>query len=393
MANEKPFSQYPQKRIRPYDGMSITADVWEQAHAYHEKIQQTHNLYFHGSGILTGLDVVASDPPDRLVYILPGVAVDPGGKLIVLSEPVAYDVGNDIEGMLYLLLSYRESSGARSSGGGARSSGGGGNGGGNDSDPDYVETQFLITARPNIPDLPVIELARFFRENRNASLQDATDPFLPRNNEIDLRYRPSMALPVETMVSAGVVYLGAVQKKLHGRGFARAARELRKIAQVHLVVDDQLQLGPNVLGYGLLCLVGEGSFQLSAAQIKGLQGYLERGGTLLLECCNEAARTSFLSVSAQFGTGLQRLAADHPLLGQTYLFAAPPPGAEKTGEVLAGDGVILSTYNHLSLLAGETGNASHSSADVPAREDIRAVVEWLANLLGYTLERRAGVSY
>jgi hypothetical protein len=48
--------------------------------------------------------------------------------------------------------------------------------------------------------------------------------------------------------------------------------------------------------------------------------------------------------------------------------------------------VILSTYNHLLLLAGGTGKA-------PAREDIRAVVEWLANLLGYTLERQASVSY
>ena len=36
MANPEQFLQaLPAKRIKPADGMSVTADVWEEAHDYH----------------------------------------------------------------------------------------------------------------------------------------------------------------------------------------------------------------------------------------------------------------------------------------------------------------------------------------------------------------------
>src|SRR5512143_1940239 len=133
MSNENLFSLFPQKKIRPYDGMSVTAEVWEKAHAAHTLGLQSHNLFFHGTGILAGLEVVASDPPDRLVYILPGVAVDSLGRVIVLPEAVAYDLGDDAEGPLYLLISYRET---------LPPTGEGGPG----SEPDFVLSQYLVTA-------------------------------------------------------------------------------------------------------------------------------------------------------------------------------------------------------------------------------------------------------
>ena len=65
----------PTTRIKPVDGMAVTADVWEEAHDYHLRSGRGHAALLHGSGIVAGLEVIASDPADTAVYIKPGVAV------------------------------------------------------------------------------------------------------------------------------------------------------------------------------------------------------------------------------------------------------------------------------------------------------------------------------
>ena len=110
MANNNDIlKEFPNKRIRAIDGMAVTSDVWENAHDYHRQSQRFHNLYAHGSGIVNGLSVVASDPPDTSVYILPGVAVDSAGHMIVITEPTAYDIGRQVDGPLHLVLTFGES--------------------------------------------------------------------------------------------------------------------------------------------------------------------------------------------------------------------------------------------------------------------------------------------
>ena len=77
----------PTRRIKAVDGMAVTADVWEEAHDYHRRQAEMHARFGHGAGILTGLEVVASDPADTAVYIRPGVAIDHEGRTIVVAEP------------------------------------------------------------------------------------------------------------------------------------------------------------------------------------------------------------------------------------------------------------------------------------------------------------------
>jgi hypothetical protein len=366
MATENTFRLFPNKKLRAFDGMAVTADVWDQAHTYHDQFQRTHNLFFHGAGILTGLEVIASDPPDRMVYILPGVAVDLAGQIIVLPEAVAYDIGNDIEGQLFLLLSYRESA-PRSSNGNEQSS------------PQFTESQYSITARPAIPDQPVVELARFNRESRTAFLLDAQNPLEPRLNEIDLRYRHAIDLATASPMTVGVIYQGKVREPVHGSGLARTTYELSHASRVNMVVEDNQQLNPNVLGFTMLYLVAEGKFQLNASQIKGLQGYLERGGTLLLESCDEESAADLKALCEKLGTALNPLQAGDPLLLQPYLFAAPPV---EGGEVLIGEGVIFSSAAIGPFWAGKSGKKTAS------RAELRTAVEWAANLAFYALERR-----
>src|SRR5512137_2875911 len=102
------FKQYPFQRIKPYDGMVVTSDVWDEAHTYHRRQQRYHNLLNHEPGILIGLEVIASDPPDSAVYIQPGIALDAAGQVIVVPESLAFDLGA-AQGPLYLVLSYDES--------------------------------------------------------------------------------------------------------------------------------------------------------------------------------------------------------------------------------------------------------------------------------------------
>lgn len=370
MSSDNLLSLFPQKRIKPYDGMSVTAEVWGQAHEYHRQVQQSHNLFFHGAGILIGMEVVASDPPDRIVFILPGAAVDSAGSVIVLSQPVAYDLGDEIEGPLYLAITHRESSpGAKKHKGG--------------DDLAFIQDEFLITARPSLPDGASVELARFTRESRTSAIQDAPNPAGPGINEIDLRFRRSIEMHTERLLTAGVIYLGKVERPVQGQGLTRLMNEVRHRDRIHLVVDDGLQLVPGVLGYSFLYLVGEGQFQLSKAQLKGLQGYVGRGGFLFMESCDAEARGSFLGAAEEIGMELKAFPAkDHPLLTRPYFFATPPVGYESEAEMLSGAGGLLSAFNYGRLWLGE------GRERIPTREEIRSASEWGANLLSYVSDVR-----
>ncbi len=369
MASDNLLTLFPQRKVRPYDGMPVTADVWDAAHTYHDQAQRSHNLFFHGAGVLVGMEVVASDPPDQMVYILPGAAVDPTGQLIVLPEPVGYALGADTEGQLYLYISYRKSiTSSRSTEG--------------DTSPEYTEDQFSIAASANLPEKPVIELARFRRESRAAAIRDAVDPLHPRAGEIDLRFRQLIPLRAETLVTAAVVYLGKGVEKDLGSGLARVSGEVRHTAHLNLVVDDGVEFSPEVLAYTLVCLSAAGAFQVSPAQVKGLKGYLERGGMLFLEYADDPAKDCFMELCAQLALELKPLAGSHPLLTQPYLFSAPPAGGVD-GLALAADGVLLSGKRYGKAWSGG------AAAEAPARDQLRTLVEWAANLLTVAVGRRS----
>ena len=371
MSEQNLLSMFPQKKIKPYDGMPVTSGTWEQAHSYHNQAQQAHNLFFHSTGILIGLEVVASDPADNIVFILPGAAVDAKGRVIVLSEPVAYDLGDEIDGLLYLTISYRESEASvdmRSTLNELR----------------YTTAEFLITARPNQNEADSVELARFIRESRTAAINDARNSQQPAQNEIDLRHRRELKAQTDRLISSAVVYLGKVKDKNHGKGLAQLAREAAGL-NYNLVVDDDLKFSPAVLGYDLLCMVGEGDFKVSEAQLKGLQGYLGQGGMLLLEASDEVSEKAFSELAANLKIKLKEVKREHPLLNQPHLFSQIPTGFQKEGKLLAGGAVILSTCLYGRLWNGECSDR------IPSREEIRSATELGINLLGLVVKNQQGI--
>lgn len=371
MTIEDLLKTFPRKRVKPTDGMAVTAEVWEESHQTHREAQRLHALFAHGPGILTGLEVIASDPPDRSVYILPGIAVDSTGRTIVLPEPVAYDFGDEIEGFLHLFLGYGESRPRRDR---SRKEQDG---------PLYVYSEFSLMARPVAPDSPTIELARLTRESRTAPLENALDPAHPRANEIDLRFRRELRQPLGQVVTVAVTYLGDVSEPVHGRGVGYLARALNRGGEHHVVVDDGVSLAPGIQNYGLIYLVGEGSFELSRSQIKGLQGYVERGGTVFVESCDADAAAVFEETWDEMGVKLGACSPGHPLLREPNLFAAFPPGSEaEDSPVTVGEGVVYSQRGYGRLWFGERRDS------LATREQIRSAIEWGANLVTYAQNRQ-----
>jgi len=161
VSSEELLKKIPTKRIKPFDGMAITAHIWDEAHEYHRLQQRFHTLFNHGAGIVTGLEVIASDPPDTEVYVLPGIAVDPLGQIIVLPQPVSYDIGREMEGLLYILLSYGESR-PRADEDHPQAD-----------DPKYIHAEFSLFARTVLPAGPWVELGRVNRQSRDAPFHNA----------------------------------------------------------------------------------------------------------------------------------------------------------------------------------------------------------------------------
>ncbi|RME73775.1 MAG: DUF4159 domain-containing protein [Chloroflexi bacterium] len=364
------LKRYPDKKIKPFDGMTVTASVWDEAHQYHNRVQELHNLFGHGAGILTGLDVIASDPPDTSLYILPGVAVDGLGRTIVLPQAVAYDIGREIEGTFILVLNYGESQ-PRSE---ASARG--------DGSPLYIRHEFSISVQTTPGDDEAVELARVWRSRRDSVFLNARDPLFPGPDEIDLRFRRQVGAWPDIRVA--VSYVGDVAEPRQGRGMTYLAQQLNFGSHYRVWVEDNVALGPGIVGNALVYLVGQGPFELSAGVMNGLRNYIYRGkGTLFLESLDEAAEESFREFLAAKDIKVEAVERGHPILSYPHFFAAPPAGypTEAKPRLEFGEGVILSPNNYGMVWQGERRGR------LASREEIRAAVELGANIVAYAAER------
>lgn len=377
--NNTLLKEFPNKRIRAMDGMAVTADVWEDAHNFHRQSQRFHNLFSHGSGVVTGMEVIASDPADTSVYILPGVAVDTAGRMIAIAEPTAYDIGRQVEGLLHVVLTFGESR-PRSEGTQSTQEGA----------PLYVQTEFSIQALPTLPDAPHIELARVRRQGRTSAISDARNASQPGVNEIDLRWRRQNTSSVPETLGIGVFYAGMTDHR-HGSGLANLARAVTRTGHFRAVVDDNIPVTTGVDDYGLVCVVAQRAFTLSPEEHNTIQAYVEAGGTVFLESCRRegtgtpGSDQSFTELATAFGARPgDALKGLHSLVTTPNLFMSLPGGYETQGTptLSVSDGVIISTADYGCLWNGERRGSPAS------REDIRAAFELGENILQYALDRR-----
>ena len=362
------YQLYPQKYILPYNGMAVNAAVWTEAHAYHNQLQNAHQLFLHGSGIVTGLEVVASDPPDHIVFVLPGVAVDSAGQMIVLPNPVAYDLGETISGSLRLYLLHREVKTQNDQQGDSRQ-------------PVYMQNEFVIVARSEVLDAPHVEIARIFRDDVKAPISDALDRFAPQKNAIDLRFRQNLSAPPLAQLQAGVCYLGKTPHSAYDRALIHLAQPLAAVSPYRLVVENNLPIAQGLFECGLVYLVVGDGGKLDRSQAELLGNYLQEGGKLLVEFCEPAGEEAVKAFFKPVGAALSPAAPPHPLFEGPHLFLAPPQGSaplEKSGLWTSEVGLICSTAGYGAIWSGR--------AQPPvSRERVRETLEWGVNLLTYLL--------
>ncbi len=362
---------YPQRRVKAYDGMAVTAETWDFAHDAHRRLLEVHTRFAHGPGIVHGLEVFAGDPPSAQIYVQPGFAVDDLGRTIIMPEQRGYDL-RAIEGLIYLVLTYEESA--------PRTDGTQG-----EDAPRYVYSEYALQAMLALPQTPYIELARF-RRQAGAAIQNATDPEQPALNEIDLRSRTEVGAHVPTIVRAAVVTLGKMADPGHAAGAVNLARSLRTSGtEQRMVVDAFAGLDRSFGGYDLLFLVGLEAVRLTREQVGALNEHMRAGGFIFYESCRSLATgdpiadSAFLELMGAMGITLQPVDATHPLLQAPNFFAIPPEGFETTGtpRLMTGNRVIFSSYDYGCIWNGRRRGR-------PAgRSEIRSALEWGQNMVAW----------
>jgi hypothetical protein len=355
MTDTGAINVFPKARIKPYDGMSVTADVWAQAHEEHRKMIEAHTLNLHGYGTVCGLKVTANDPPDRYVFISAGVAVDPTGRVIVLPEPVAYDFGAAVEGELFLVLGHgeREVEGVQR-------------------EVRYVQNEFLVAARPSMPKRPAVELARVTLSQRGLSIRNAADPDHPGPEEIDLRFRKSIQPEIKQLATVGVAHLGEkLPGVLAGWDYLNAA--VRQSAPYQLVIDELAGLS-NLARFSLLYLASQGRFEVDVVELNELRLYLDAGKPVVLEAFDAEGGEALMRLLSQLGVSLQPAPEDSLLYRQPHLFGLPPLGPGGS-QLSLGQGIVFSQGQYALAWSGKGA----------ARADIRSAHEFGINLIHYCL--------
>ena len=236
MADLGPFSDIV--RVQPFAGLVIDPSTWGAAHDYHRSHHRLHLLSMHGSGIVSGLTVVPTDPPSDAVLVEPGVAIDavlvePGVAIdAVLVEPgVAIDAAGEViviaereriaidarGGAVYLAIQHVEAAPMREDGS-------------PDDDPQEARGRVVeahrVAALTEPPQTPAIELARVAIEGSGAlAVTAARNPWAPGPNEIDGRHRPASGgqVPLEVRVAL-IAGPGAESGSDHVRGFSHLLR-------------------------------------------------------------------------------------------------------------------------------------------------------------------------
>ncbi len=367
------LQQFPTRRVEPYDGMVMTAEIWKEAQEFHRWRHRLHTLFANGPGIITGLQVIANSPSDTAVYILPGIAIDPSGQFVVLPAPTIYELGSNIGGALYLLLSCSQSD--------ARTE----NGSQDAGDPKYVRSDYSISVETSLPPTPTVELARINRSSWDAVIRNARNYARPGANELDLRFRREVGAPPE--ITIAVSYLGTKVDKPQGEGMKNVTHSLNLTGKYRVSVEDDIKLHSEIdlRSYALIYFVAHGdALGIGREAQEKLRKYLYNdNGTLFIEVMDDTARDTVFGILEWMDVQPELLPDSHCLLSQPYPFAVPPAGfyLQEHPRIWVSEGIVLSTSKYGLLWRGQADDQT------PSREQIRAALEWGSNLVAYAAER------
>jgi len=370
----KDIIKFQLKRINPFQGLVIDADIWRDSHEYHREQQRLHMLAFHYVGIVGGLEVAANEPPDLSVNIRPGMAVDPEGNIIIVPKIQRYHIQTPEKRTLYLIIQFREvpTEPYQPPDGGQ---------------PTRILEAYRIQEREKLPSEPHLELARIIFDPADKEIRDAKNPSQPGKNDINLNFRKeATSRPAETIV-IGHAVLGEDSKDLHISGLQNLIREINRQGSFEVNLEENIPLDKKINQCALIYLTGNGHFVLTAEQQTALGNFLESGRVIFGEGCAEGQQEAASKGAKEFGLAFNQLASQlncklevvqrgHPLLSAVHVFSEVPQGAEPP-MLLEGGHMVYSASDY-----GCAWQGGHQDQPL-SREIIRSSLEMGANIIAY----------
>jgi hypothetical protein len=345
-------------RVHPFSGLVIDVDTWATAHDYHRAHQRLHLLSLHGSGVAQGLEVLATDPPSDSVVVEAGVAIDALGNTIIVPERQFLTLG-DTPGITYLALDYVESippSNADQRDTRAR-----------------VKEDFRLRAMQTVPEANSLELARVEITKPASPIVGAMNPWLPKPNEIDLRYRPQIQIRAPQTITVGLVVHGdeSSLSPSHLQGFQFFLRELDYSGFRPEVVKST---DSSVPAAELLYVTADSGASIPSAVVKRLGERVAEGSWLFVDPCgSDTGMVESFRAMAR-GKSDAATATEELTLGSRFVFGTAPPGAFPTRQLLWGERVVLSPRDYGCAWAGKRGE------HVFQRDLVRAALEFGVNV-------------
>lgn len=280
-----PPKPLPLARLSVEDGLLLNAERWQCAHAYHQSRQNLHYQSLNQPGIVCGLGVSVIPAPDeipaqyrdgRWIKIQSGVAIDLLGNPIIIPQPMEFRVASQAKEepiVIYIVVSYVDPEKLHRK-----------------DLQDRVQETFRIDEKISKPDDLEVELCRIVLMPGKVQLSQSDNVFLPRKNQVDLRYRqPAIARPqgivrmaivpqnspADNVISA---YLSGLLQSV--ASLYPALQGIEEVGQVKLEAGVQSKL---LLEHNIIYVTYQQFITLSEVEIGILKEYDQMGGVVLVE--------------------------------------------------------------------------------------------------------------
>jgi pSer/pThr/pTyr-binding forkhead associated (FHA) protein len=362
----------PLRRVNPFRGLMIDETTWAEAHDYHRAAARLHGLITHGWGIVDGLDVLADPATPNGLLVRPGVALDTRGQVLFLPTEVRLTtVGQDGQ-VRYVVARYAEETTEPQR---AWS---------DEEEHTRIVERCQIAIERATPVGTAVELARIVVA---PTVRDALDPTLPRDGELDLRFRERLPVRPRPELAVAQLLLGGdtaasapTDAALHRLGLRFLLREIALSTPYRARWAGVAAPDEPIPPVALLYLAGTGEFPVDDALVQSIGAFLGGGGILLADPCgdDEARVGAVRALTARLSIALEPVTRWHPLLTARHVLPGLPTGLE----LHAGGGIALAS--------GDLGCAWQGGPlDRPAgREVVRAALELGTNVAVHARQRQ-----
>ena len=372
-------------RVNPFRGLLVDETTWADAHDYHRNQMRFHLLSLHGVGVVQGLDVLASQPPDMRVSVKPGLAIDQEGRLLLLTEQEDVTIPNQAAlTTVFVVLEYGEKATQMQN----VTEGG-------KPQPARILEECQVRVSLEAPTSGV-ELARISLDTTTRQIRNPANAFQAGLGDIDIRGRADVSTGggggkgSRVTLTVGILKHGSansVEWKRHSEGIRRLLRDTSTNTNIDAnVLEGISPMDETTLrNCKMLYMTGRSTFRFTPEEEQALRRFLDRGGVLWCEPCRSGIPTgqpddfsrSCIELAQRLSRQPTQPRLGHPLLNSRYLFSVPPVAIDPAGVVVEAKNMVIATGDYGCLWEGR----GQERTEAPSREILRSAQEFGTNAL------------